>query len=163
MRSFEYYTGIVVEAYAPGVGLPLGGGGRYDRLLAAYDAPGPAAGFAVGLERVMIALVEQGVSVPVRELDAMVGGDQAAAFDVARVLRKAGWTVGLSRRSGVELVREAHDRGVVETLQASADCGAVRLDEAGRPTLPLENPVPCPPSSAKAGCSSAERATGGES
>ena len=80
MRAFDYYTGLVAEAFAPGLGLPLGGGGRYDGVLGAYDSPLPAAGFALGLERVMIALVEQGVDVPVAPLDAVVGGDPAAAL-----------------------------------------------------------------------------------
>ena len=38
MSSFDYYTGLVFEAYAPGLGSPLGGGGRYDNLLAQYGA-----------------------------------------------------------------------------------------------------------------------------
>lgn len=38
MSSFDYYTGLVFEAYAPGLGSPLGGGGRYDNLLASYGA-----------------------------------------------------------------------------------------------------------------------------
>ncbi len=56
MSSFDYYTGLVFEAYAPGLGSPLGGGGRYDNLLAAYGAEKvPAAGFAFYLEQVMAA------------------------------------------------------------------------------------------------------------
>lgn len=56
MSSFDYYTGLVFEAYAPGLGSPLGGGGRYDNLLAAYGAAKvPAAGFAFYLEQVMAA------------------------------------------------------------------------------------------------------------
>ncbi len=147
MRSFDYYTGLVAEAYAPGVGLPLGGGGRYDGVLAAYDAPAPAAGFAVGLERVMIALMEQGAAVDVRALDAVVGGDDAPAFEVARSLRAAGWSVARSRRSGAELVREAERLGAAEALLARAGRPAVRLDRAGEPALPLEDPVPGPPTS----------------
>lgn len=53
MSSFDYYTGIVFEAYAPGVGTPLGSGGRYDNMLGAYGAPRPAAGFAFFLEQAM--------------------------------------------------------------------------------------------------------------
>jgi ATP phosphoribosyltransferase/ATP phosphoribosyltransferase regulatory subunit len=145
MRSFDYYTGLVAEAYAPGVGLPLGGGGRYDGVLAAYDAPAPAAGFAVGLERVMIALMEQGVAVDVRALDAVVGGDAAAAFEVARLLRGEGRSVALSRRAGIELVHEAERLGAAEALLACAGRPAVRLDRAGELALPLEDPVPAPP------------------
>ncbi len=50
-RDFNYYTGIVFEAYSPGLGWPLGGGGRYDNLLAEFGYEAPAAGFALGLER----------------------------------------------------------------------------------------------------------------
>ena len=50
MSSFDYYTGIVFEAFAPGLGTPLGGGGRYDDMLGVYGAPRPAAGFAFFLE-----------------------------------------------------------------------------------------------------------------
>ena len=35
MSSFDYYTGIVFEAYAPGLGAPLGSGGRYDNTIGA--------------------------------------------------------------------------------------------------------------------------------
>ena len=146
MRSFDYYTGVVVEAYAPGLGLPLGGGGRYDGVLASYDAPAPAAGFALGLERVMIALLEQGANVAVAALDAVVGGDAAKALSVARELRASGWRVALSRNDGLELVREATRAGAAEALSCTAR-GAVRLDRAGLPALPLESPAPYPPTS----------------
>ena len=55
-RSFDYYTGLIFEAYAPGLGVPVGGGGRYDKLLSEFGRPAPAAGFAVGLERLQLAL-----------------------------------------------------------------------------------------------------------
>lgn len=56
LRSFDYYTGLIFEAYVPGLGAPVGGGGRYDNLLSEFGAPAPAAGFAVGLERLQLAL-----------------------------------------------------------------------------------------------------------
>ena len=59
MSGFDYYTGLVFEAYAPGLGVLLGSGGRYDRMLEAYGVKAAAAGFAVNLERVMMALIEQ--------------------------------------------------------------------------------------------------------
>jgi ATP phosphoribosyltransferase regulatory subunit len=63
MSAFDYYSGLVFEAYAPGLGVALGSGGRYDHMLEAYGTKAPAAGFAFNLERVMIALLEQGTSV----------------------------------------------------------------------------------------------------
>ncbi len=59
MSSFDYYTGIVVEAYAADLGTPLGSGGRYDNMIGAYGESRPAAGFAFYLELVMSALARQ--------------------------------------------------------------------------------------------------------
>ena len=54
MSSFDYYTGIVFEAYAPGMGELLGSGGRYDTMLESLGADArPAAGFSFYLEQVM--------------------------------------------------------------------------------------------------------------
>jgi ATP phosphoribosyltransferase regulatory subunit len=57
MSAFDYYTSVVLEAYAPGLGGVLGGGGRYDNLLGTYGVDAPAAGFAFYLENVMQAMV----------------------------------------------------------------------------------------------------------
>lgn len=145
MRSFDYYTGIVVEAYAPGVGVSLGGGGRYDGVLAAFGDPLPAAGFALGLERLEIALVEQDARVRVRGLDAVIGGDPGAAAAAGARLRRAGWNVALSQRVGLELVREADRSGAVEALHADERGRVLRLDRAGEPAVPLEDPIPYAP------------------
>lgn len=53
MSSFDYYTGIVFEAYAPELGTPLGSGGRYDNMIGSYGESRPAAGFAFSLEQAM--------------------------------------------------------------------------------------------------------------
>jgi ATP phosphoribosyltransferase regulatory subunit len=121
MRAFDYYTGLVAEAFAPGLGLPLGGGGRYDGVLGAYDSPLPAAGFALGLERVMIALVEQGVEVAAAPLDAVVGGEPIAAIRAAASLRAAGNRVALSSLSGAALVAEAVRLGASEAIDAGGE------------------------------------------
>lgn len=94
LRSFDYYTGMVLEAYSPGLGVPLGGGGRYDGLLSRFGNPSPAAGFALTLERVQVALSEQGVDVATPNVDAVVGGPDAAdVFSVACELRAEGLRV----------------------------------------------------------------------
>lgn len=151
MRSFDYYTGFVFEAYAPGVGAPLGGGGRYDRLLAAFGRPAPAAGFALGLERVMIALAEQDATSALQPLDSLIGGDAGAAFAAARDLRACGWSVRMAvGRSGAEIVRAAEAAEAHEALLAQG--GEIwRLDRAGERALPLARPLPEPPSATWAG------------
>jgi ATP phosphoribosyltransferase regulatory subunit len=51
LRDLGYYTGAVFEVYDPAVGVPLGGGGRYDELLGRFGRPLPAVGFALDVER----------------------------------------------------------------------------------------------------------------
>ncbi len=47
----SYYDGLVFRAYLGEGALPVGGGGRYDRLFRALGAEVPAVGFSVGLDR----------------------------------------------------------------------------------------------------------------
>jgi ATP phosphoribosyltransferase regulatory subunit len=56
VRSLGYYTGAVFQVYDPAHGVPIGSGGRYDELLAAFGRPLPAVGFALNVERLHIAL-----------------------------------------------------------------------------------------------------------
>jgi len=48
-----YYDGVVFHAYAGPASLPVGGGGRYDRLFRSLGAEVPAVGFAISLERLL--------------------------------------------------------------------------------------------------------------
>lgn len=135
LRSFDYYTGLIVEAYAPGLGLPLGGGGRYDDVLAAFGAPMPAAGFALSLERVMIALAAQGVAIPVPGLDALIGGDPAEVARAAARLRAAGWSVRMSAaRDVAAITTEAAGAGAARALLAAGG----RLTTAEGADVPLD-------------------------
>jgi ATP phosphoribosyltransferase regulatory subunit len=56
VRNIGYYTGAVFEVYDPALGAPLGGGGRYDELLGHFGRGQPAVGFALGVDRLHIAL-----------------------------------------------------------------------------------------------------------
>jgi ATP phosphoribosyltransferase regulatory subunit len=56
-RPLGYYTGAVFEVYDAALGAPLGGGGRYDDLLGRFGRDLPAAGWALNVERLHIALV----------------------------------------------------------------------------------------------------------
>ncbi|MHB1469327.1 MAG: ATP phosphoribosyltransferase regulatory subunit [Solirubrobacteraceae bacterium] len=55
-RGIGYYTGAIFEVYDPALGAPIGGGGRYDELLSRFGRPLPAVGFALGVDRLHIAL-----------------------------------------------------------------------------------------------------------
>lgn len=56
VRSLGYYTGAVFQVYDPALGVPIGGGGRYDDLLGRFGRPLPAVGWALTVERLHIAL-----------------------------------------------------------------------------------------------------------
>ena len=55
-RGLGYYTGAVFDVYDPSLGAALGGGGRYDDLLGRFGRPLPAVGFAIGVDRLHVAL-----------------------------------------------------------------------------------------------------------
>ncbi len=59
LRDLGYYSGAILEVYDPALGHVLGGGGRYDGLLKRFGLDCPAAGFALYLERVHVAQMEE--------------------------------------------------------------------------------------------------------
>ncbi|HWO17088.1 MAG TPA: ATP phosphoribosyltransferase regulatory subunit [Solirubrobacterales bacterium] len=59
LRDLGYYSGAILEVYDPAIGHVLGGGGRYDGLLKRFGVDLPAAGFALYLERVHVAQMEE--------------------------------------------------------------------------------------------------------
>jgi ATP phosphoribosyltransferase regulatory subunit len=56
VRHLGYYTGAVFEVYDPALGAPIARGGRYDDLLGRFGRDLPAVGFAIGVDRLHIAL-----------------------------------------------------------------------------------------------------------
>jgi ATP phosphoribosyltransferase regulatory subunit len=59
LRDLGYYSGAILEVYDPALGHVLGGGGRYDKLLERFGVDLPAAGFALYLERIHVAQMEE--------------------------------------------------------------------------------------------------------
>ena len=140
MSSFDYYTGVVFEAYAPQIGTSLGSGGRYDHMLAAYGQDRPAAGFAFYLEQVMTARELQregegeGVAVlaaaPARPLRVAVPKGSLNPDSIAALQRAGLDTTGLEHpgrllrisNPGVEyIIVRPSDAPVMVSLGA-ADC-----------------------------------------
>jgi ATP phosphoribosyltransferase regulatory subunit len=58
LRDLGYYSGAILEVYDPALGHVLGGGGRYDTLLKRFGIDLPAAGFALYVERLHVAQME---------------------------------------------------------------------------------------------------------
>lgn len=59
LRDLGYYNGAIFEVYDPSLGHVLGGGGRYDGLMKRFGLDLSATGFALYLERVHLAQIEE--------------------------------------------------------------------------------------------------------
>jgi histidyl-tRNA synthetase len=100
VRGLDYYRRTIFEfqgATLDSAQNALGGGGRYDGLVEALGGPPtPGVGFALGLDRTLLACDDEGVfGVPTRPLDAFVvdvtGGLEAVSLTAE--LRAAGLAV----------------------------------------------------------------------
>lgn len=97
VRGLDYYTKTAFEIqYKPlGSQSAVAGGGRYDGLVEELDGPHtPAVGFAMGMERLLLALEKQGLlpEVVLEDSAFVVALGEAAkreAFRIATVLRNA--------------------------------------------------------------------------
>jgi histidyl-tRNA synthetase len=99
VRGLDYYTRTAFEYYrsgAEGQQQALGGGGRYDGLVELLGGRAtPGIGFALGLDRVLLALVENGAAAAheMPPLAVVVGADPAdtvSRLRVASLLRAEG-------------------------------------------------------------------------
>lgn len=98
VRGLDYYTRTVFEVdYAPDEAIgAIGGGGRYDGLMELEGGkPTPGIGFAVGFERIMLALEAEGVDLAGTEPTCVyVAGTEPelrpAVFSTTLALRRAG-------------------------------------------------------------------------
>jgi ATP phosphoribosyltransferase regulatory subunit len=119
VRGFDYYSGVNFEGYVAGFGADLAGGGRYDHVLARFGDPGPATGFAIDVNRLLLALAAQGIDLPVTGPEVFVidfTDDKAAALALCRRLRE----------HGVAVARDIMSRPLAESLAYARDVRATR-------------------------------------
>ncbi len=98
VRGLDYYTRTVFEIHPAGGGsqAAIGAGGRYDGLIEELGGkPTPGIGFGIGIERIILNLKKQGISVASPPgLQALIAfmGDRAReeAIKLAARLRRAG-------------------------------------------------------------------------
>ncbi len=97
VRGLDYYTRTTWEFVGPleGANSTLSGGGRYDGLLAEIGGPPtPGVGFGAGLERLLLALEDAGVSVDPPRVDVFIAVEPDAPRELAlrwlKELRDAG-------------------------------------------------------------------------
>ena len=130
VRGFDYYTRTTFEfvslAFA-GAQDAVGGGGRYDGLVALLGGPDVSGiGFGAGIERILLACEAEGVfAAPDDRLDVflvdLTGGD--VARDLSHELRAAGFSVdrAFDARSMKAQMRAADRSGARVAIIVGAD------------------------------------------
>lgn len=101
LREMKYYNGTVFDIFVSGVGVPIGGGGRYDTMMKEFGLDNArATGFAVS------------INLCVRALDA-VGFNFVGARGPTRILYKDGFS-----EKAIFLASELRQKGITCTVDA---------------------------------------------
>ena len=122
VRGLDYYTRTVFEFVAPSLGAQdtICGGGRYDDLVEELGGPStPAAGFSIGIERLLIALNENRAEIPCVMTPfiyiATLGeANQTKGYQIAALFRSQGirtW-LNLSEKSLSSQLKIADKKGI---------------------------------------------------
>ena len=113
VRGLDYYTGMVFEIEAPVLGAEkqICGGGSYTLSELFGGEKVFSTGFAVGFDRVLLALEKEGASCPVSRMDVYV---VTASSDLSL---KAFEIVGMLRRSGISTDVDLADRKMAKAMK----------------------------------------------
>jgi len=128
VRGLDYYTRTVFEFIHPSLGAQdsIGGGGRYDTLIKSMGGPDiPAAGFAMGMERMLLAMGDReiGEEKPVVFFVALGDDAKRCSFNLLEGMRKAGVKADMDYigRSMKAQMREANRLGALFTYIIGED------------------------------------------
>ncbi|SDO46365.1 ATP phosphoribosyltransferase regulatory subunit [Alkalicoccus daliensis] len=102
VMHMSYYTGTVFEAYSEGLGYPLGGGGRYDQLLAQFHHAEPATGFGLRVDRLTEALGKAKQKVKKDTCIIFSSERRKEAMDEAKKQRTEARSVVMQEITGIE-------------------------------------------------------------
>lgn len=110
VRGLDYYTHTAFEIMAPDIGAQssVGGGGRYNGLIEACGGPSiPGIGYALGMERIILAMDRQGV-----EVEASPGPDVFVAVFTPEDKPKAFEMLFKLRREGISADQDYQNRSL---------------------------------------------------
>ena len=100
LSKFQYYTGIIFQAYTYGTGEPVVKGGRYNNLLKHFGKPAAPIGFGITVDNLLMALSRQKISLPEKKSPVILTYTEAnrrEAILEAQKLRNEGTAVALRR------------------------------------------------------------------
>jgi histidyl-tRNA synthetase len=121
VRGLDYYMRAAFEIHHGRLGAQsaLGGGGRYDNLIALYGGePTPAVGFAAGLDRILLAVEEEGVKVPVDE------GVDAYVVAISEATRQKCFSIAAWLREDLRVELDLGRRSLQSQMKAAGSLGA---------------------------------------
>ncbi len=119
VRGLDYYTRTAFEFVAGGLGSQnaVGGGGRYDGLSESLGGPSlPGIGFALGVDRILLASIDESASEPDVEVYFVALGEEAQ--------RKALVLATALRASGIGCDLDHMGRGMKGQMKDAARSGA---------------------------------------
>ena len=142
VRGFDYYTGAVWEVTTSGLGSQnaIGGGGRYDNLVERLGGrPTPGVGFGIGLERLLIAMESQQITLPDPRkrlvwLVAIGTAAKQAAWKLLADLRAAGIVADMDLGN-----RSAKAQFKIADREAAKFCIVLGDDELARGEVKLKD------------------------
>lgn len=142
VRGLDYYNGTVFEIVSGNIGAQssIGGGGRYDGLLAKLGGPSlPTVGFGTGIERILQAMQNQGISTthtqaPMLFLIALGERAQSEGFLFVHRLRQAGISVHMDYTTRklsklMSLASQMGARYVIVLGENELETGHIQLKE----------------------------------
>lgn len=99
VSKYNYYTGVIFNAYTYQAGSAIAKGGRYDNLLEKFGKPAPATGFVVMIDDLMTALTRQKICPEPenKNLLLLYTDDFGGAVAKAKAYREQGYAVVLMK------------------------------------------------------------------
>jgi ATP phosphoribosyltransferase regulatory subunit len=119
VRDLDYYTGVTFEGFAPGIGFSLISGGRYDDLIGHFGPSFPAVGWALTLDRILLARELQGFKHEAPPAHVLLSANGCAnCLAWASAARELGLTVvlDLGKAEPDELWAQARATGTPRTI-----------------------------------------------
>jgi histidyl-tRNA synthetase len=149
VRGLDYYTRTTFEFMGPeeNANSVICGGGRYDGLVEQIGGPAtPGIGFGAGIERLLLALENEGVVIEPPTLDVFVvtdGGDPGSAHALLQELRRAGLAADMdfAGRSVKGQLTQAGRTGAPALVILRADDAVIRRSGAPDETVGLAEVV----------------------
>ncbi|MFW5976865.1 MAG: ATP phosphoribosyltransferase regulatory subunit [Bacillota bacterium] len=125
MRGMDYYTGMIFEGFTEKLGYTICGGGRYDNLIKKYGGVKiPAVGFAMGIQRISLALEKSNDQNVDTKIDGVVVFDnknRKKALEITRKLHKKGFTIIIRENKEMEELMSKFKRKNVNKIISFID------------------------------------------